>query len=287
MREEDIIFFEPKKKQWEDSLLSSFEYAILSIPFTVNRMNLTYIWERVVNIVKGKLGENLFKEFLKSNNLISYFDFDSTQTPFFIEDKRDFLFNGYEWDIKNNFVRCKNYTKQDILQFLALVPNRHRSDQWEMRNRRIFIEKAPNGVAFLFTFMEIIDIKLNLNHEKMSKVETLIKEYSKRCNKINEEYKNMDKKREEALRKIGIEYENRLKSLEANFKSFFGKIENVSTLIITGYATEKEFIKFRDCYRGYSFTARSSKEDCFRLRIRNKCIEVGELPSFMSLIKEI
>ena len=54
---EVILIDSIPKDMYEKILLESLEYAVLSIPFTINRMGIDFIERRVLNIIKGKLAE--------------------------------------------------------------------------------------------------------------------------------------------------------------------------------------------------------------------------------------
>jgi len=266
MTKDEIIKFKAEDKILSSCLKKACKYALLSIPFTIDRMGIRNLEQRIINIVKGKLAECLFKKFARFYNLD--IDFETTSTPYYQTDKRDFIFKGYEWDIKNNYVYCQNFSDEDILNFLALVPNKNEHDQWNKRNERFFPKNAPNGVAFLFTFIkrpkdrEIIEISLGNNLKK------LLEEYWRK-------YKGQPQ-----LSKPS-EYEEDIKKYihEFDIKSNLDCIE----LIITGYADKKHFSQFWDLEENKVFLT-SHGEECFHTRIRNKAIEIKHLPSFKSLI---
>lgn len=129
----------------------AFAYAVLSLPFTVNRMDIKDIPTRLANIAKGKLAEGLVHDCL--GHLGVQADFDSCSTPFYALDRRDFLWNGLEWDIKNNLLSRKGLGvgAQELGRLPALVPNRFLGDQWGQRSTRH--HNQATGTAFLFTFM--------------------------------------------------------------------------------------------------------------------------------------
>lgn len=140
---------------YESLILDRVKYAIISLSFTVNRMRIPDEKKRAMNIAKGKIAETLFKYFCNANGLKP--DFDTCATPFWTVDKRDFLLNGNEWDIKNNFYYClNNEYGGDYINFPALVPNRFPGDQWSKREDNI--NNDTKGVVFLFTFLKDADL---------------------------------------------------------------------------------------------------------------------------------
>ena len=151
MNENEVIIVDQISERDYDSLIMDcVKYSIISLPFTVDRMGLNDEKKRALNIAKGKIAESLFRFFCDANGI--HPDFDSCATPFWTVDNRDFILDGNEWDIKNNFY----YSDKDVYSgnytFLpALVPNRFDGDQWSKRNDNINI--GTNGVEFLFTFL--------------------------------------------------------------------------------------------------------------------------------------
>ena len=79
--------------------VNAVKYAIISIPFTIDRMRLRNRNLQIFNIAKGKIAEGLFKFFCQANNIPA--DFEKCQTPFYQIDHRDFLLQDAEWDQKN------------------------------------------------------------------------------------------------------------------------------------------------------------------------------------------
>lgn len=152
----------------------SLEYAILSIPFTINRMGIDFIEPRVVNIFKGKLAEGLFEYFCLCNEIPV--DTDSCTTPFWMIDKKDFILNDLAWDIKNNYIYLDPSKKIDFTKLPALIPNRHSNDQWSKRT------------AFVFSFIkwsELINgkrkepfLKLCFNEHQIIFLDKLYRKYS-------------------------------------------------------------------------------------------------------------
>ncbi len=152
---EIIIFNDIETTQYERIIESSLKYAIISIPFTINRMDIGNIEQRIINIAKGKIAEGLFKEYCKRNG-IAISDKECI-TPFYKPDKRDFILNGFEWDIKNNFIYHDNEILEisEYIKLPALIPNRSSWDQWGKKDSKFIPESK--GVKFLFTFFKNLD----------------------------------------------------------------------------------------------------------------------------------
>ncbi len=127
-------------------------YAVLSIPFTFNRMGIRSLDRKIINIAKGKLAEGLFFFFCEQNAVP--INSKGGQTAFYQADLADFLFDGAEWDIKNNFL----YHKGDTLQakryswLPALIPDNRKGDQWDKGQKAKI--SAGRERRFLFTFLK-------------------------------------------------------------------------------------------------------------------------------------
>jgi hypothetical protein len=152
----DVIIVDELPERIEDSIINkSINYALISISYTYNRMELDLLAQRIQNITKGKIAEYIFQHYLvKQKTLV---DFSSCQTPFYLPDKRDFLMGEYEWDIKNNFVRTpQKLSAEEVIELPALIPNRpttpYFTDQWEKRLE--MKHPTSKGCRFVFTFME-------------------------------------------------------------------------------------------------------------------------------------
>lgn len=275
MKADEIIRFSIQEKGMEkileDTIFDIISYAVLSVPFTINRMKILNMNKRINNIIKGKLAERLFMMFIEENKYQG-FDFYSTQTEYYQIDKGDFIFKGYEWDIKNNFVHCENFSDEDIINFLALVPE----DQWKKRFNINFQNKAREGKAFLFTFIRDSIFKRKREIEMPSEILTKLENY---CSVYEgkQQYTEPQKFKEEISNLLNRYRKKIMDEIKENLD--YSKLE----IIITAYATKEEFPKFKDFSPGKSFNT-SEKEICFTTRIDNKGIEVKELPSFKSLL---
>lgn len=152
MIEKDIVIVDGIIDADYDALIEScVKYAIISLPFTVDRMAIPDEKQRALNIAKGKIAESLFQYFCNKNQIFP--DFNTCSTPFWTVDNRDFLLNGIEWDIKNNFIYCPNNLYHgNYIDLPALIPNRFNGDQWTKRDERLIANS--NGVNYLFTFLK-------------------------------------------------------------------------------------------------------------------------------------
>jgi len=283
----EIIFFKVNDKQKLNEIIKkSAEYAFLSLPFTINRMNYGFneISERLNNIFKGKIAEELFFTFCKEKKIP--IDNSKCITPYYMIDKKDFLYDNYEFDIKNNFYwETGNF--KDFIKLPALVPNRHPKDQWSKRNKSLFGKKT----AFVFTFMKHGEI---INGNRYNKFVNIIlgdNEYNLLQEKIKK-YKGIP------LENEPIDMKNFLDDINIRFVQ--NEIDYME-LIITAYATEHHFPIFRDI-NGYNVNTYYYLNDpwsnwyeksqfgakflngVFFTKIINATAPIVKLPSFLSLI---
>lgn len=153
MEASDLIVTEiDTDSTYETLMRNAVEYAILSIPFTFDRMGIRDLNKKILNIAKGKFAENMLAYFLNSQKIA--IDRQNTSTPFYQSDNKDFILNNLEWDIKNNYLSHDRdiLEAEDYLNLLALVPNRGEWDQWGKRDRTFFPNSS--GTAYVFTFMK-------------------------------------------------------------------------------------------------------------------------------------
>ncbi len=234
MAKDEIIFYEVNdENKIKDIVDKSVKYAILSLPFTINRMEIEDVDRRLLNIIKGKIAEYMFFDFCDEKGI--NIDKDSCSTPFYQVDKRDFLFGDYECDIKNNYI-----WKTEGLEYIklpALVPNRHDFDQWSKRNESYFGKK----VMFLFTFIEQGELRNGMRNYTFLEIK-------------------LDDHQKELLRETCNTYQGKPQNeppfdfdedefLEEFFKTnqtIVAKYPKPIKLIITGYATKEEFDLFKD-----------------------------------------
>ena len=266
---EIIIFSDIENHQYEKIIESALKYAIISIPFTINRMDISNIEQRIINIAKGKIAEGLFKEYCKKQG-ININDKECT-TPFYKADKRDFVLNGFEWDIKNNFL----YHKDDVLntsEYLnlpALIPNRGKWDQWEKRNRKLIPESK--AVVFLFTFLKNLDsYQRNRNF-----INLVLTENQKQF--IIAIYNKHKSLRFDYAPYTEEWYWNEFFN-NSNQKKIFYSVIHYPKLIITGIAIEKSWDKFVD------LPPTKISNGAMKTIIKNKACRISKLSSFQSYL---
>ena len=293
MTENEVIVVDSIPQATYDSLIREcVEYSIISLPFTVDRMSIPDDKRRALNIAKGKIAEHLFKYFCDANDI--YPDFDICSTPFWTVDNRDFMLNGHEWDIKNNFyyapISGLSYNYTDLP---ALVPNRFSGDQWSKRN--INMLSGSDGVSFLFTFLKGADLnssgdrgneflEIVLNQSQLSYIHQL---YSK--------YQGQPQSRQPFTEEeFWSEISNR-----GSMELF--RLNARPALIITGYANNSNWDIFRDTgkydrnnnwvsYYSPSWYRKVGMKGSLTFlngtlwtTITNATVPVKELPSFLSL----
>jgi hypothetical protein len=154
MKASEVIIFDGVAPEIYQKIADkSVCYAMISLPFTFNRMVINEPERRIKNIAKGKIAELLFRYYCHLHFIPA--DFETCTTPFWKIDQRDFILDGKEWDIKNNFFHPKpDMALPDcITDFPALIPNHHANDQWTKRNTTCFNSSA--GVGYIFTFMPL------------------------------------------------------------------------------------------------------------------------------------
>jgi len=234
MKKEEIIIFKVENKTKINEIIKkSAKYSFLSLPFTINRMNYynndKQILIRINNIFKGKLAESLFFEFCKSNNI--KINLSECRTPYYQIDKRDFIYNEYECDLKNNFYwDIGNFS--DFIKLPALIPNRHLNDQWE-KCKKSYLNKK---VCIIFTFIKHGEIKNNKRKNFFPQI------------KLNQA--NLNLLKEKINKYQGLPLKNEPDDMKILIKNFdFDIIPNYPSkleIIITAYATEEHFNLFKN-----------------------------------------
>jgi hypothetical protein len=299
MQESEVISVEGIPIDVYDKIVTeSVKYAIVSIPFTINRMGIGRVKQRILNIAKGRIAEGLFRYFCEQNQLAA--DFKTCSTPWWKADKRDFLYQGLEWDLKNNFI----YTgrKDDAFRYTdlpALVPNRYQpqqgntlhSDQWHNRHLKKFDQSS--GVAFLFTFLKEADLidgrrknhflEIQFKEEQLLLLDELAKKFG---GKQQDKEPYSVNRFWDAMQKRGGEH--------------YFVLHDRPHLVITGYATQEHWDLFRDTgpsasdnhfinhlprgwYTKNNDGACNFMNNTMQTRITNATIPVSLLPSFLSL----
>lgn len=242
----------------------AMRYALLSSPFTVNRMGLKSLERRIENILKGKLAEFMMEDFCKCQHIDA--DFKSCSTPFYQIDNRDFLLNGYEWDIKNNYLSLDKNDFNGIEQLPALVPDRFKGDQWSKREKP---EHNSKGVRFLFSFM-IKETGKGRSREHMMKVR-LSKTHSDFLMRLLSKHKGLPCK--VAPFKEDWFWEEWKELSEPDHKPLLS-VNFDSPLLIAGWAGNEHWNKFRKT-KPASFA-----NGIMRTRIDNQVLESDMLSSF-------
>ena len=238
MKNDEIIIVKPDETIYIEIVKSAIKYAILSLAFTIDRMRLIDQSQRILNIAKGKIAEKLFAYFCIENNIKA--DFKTCETPFYQIDKRDFILDNFEWDIKNNFI----YHSGNILEkykytdLPALIPNRHNNDQWEKRKINIF--EKTDGVKFLFTFMQGAKLDENRERTKYFLSLNLNNEQNMLLKKLYSKYKGLPTEEQPfEPNKLWIKI-NEIKDADLFTLNFF------PSLIITGYSDLEQELIFKN-----------------------------------------
>ncbi len=285
-----MICFQADEAAYLQVVSESIRYALLSFPFTVNRMRLVNIQQRIGNIVKGKIAEGLLREYARQRGLP--FDFEAGATPYFLPDRFDFSFGKYAFDLKNNFI----YHQGDMLEpdaymkLPALVPHRFEGDQWSKRDAVVQTGQGDElEKAFLFSYLKQADqrnappfLRLFFNVKGTAFLEGIANDHKG----IMPETAPYDADAQIAL----------LKSRHAvpDFKLFA-----MPALVITGMATKNDWKLFGDTdgisehayyhYTGKWYEVRDDGGLAFcsgqiHTRIRNATCPVGFLPPFSEFL---
>ena len=270
MESNEIIQIQLPEILFDKAVNDSLEYAILSIPFTLNRMKIQNISRRIINIAKGKLSEIIFIEFCVKNDIPIRVDI--CETPFYMPDKKDFILGNEEWDLKNNFLYHNGSTlnSSEYKNLPALVPNRGKWDQWSKRNTILHKSKCDESI-FLFSFMKGWDIKdgkkdnpfisFQISDSQRKFIESLQKKYSRKQVKQPPFSKSW--------------FWNEMK-MRGNDFIFHTNISFRPNLILMGYANCAVWNMFEN------FTPKSFHSDYFAIRINNKGAHFRNLKSFLS-----
>jgi len=232
-KNEVIVFDGLEQEKYLEIINDSVNYALLSIPFTINRIGIDGVQERVLNITKGKFAEKLFSEFCKINDVP--INTEPCETPYWKVDKRDFLLKDYEWDLKNNYFYKNESEKLSFENFPALIPNRNKYDQW---NKRLVSEHKQFNNAFLFTFIQNATIDNGKRSKPFLEI-TLNESQIVRLNALNNKYCGCPIESEPYPKE---EFLSKFKKM--NNQIFV--INNLPPLIITAVATKEDWSKFKN-----------------------------------------
>ena len=292
MTEHEVIIVDGIPSEDYHALIGEcVKYAIISLPFTVDRMSIPNPQQRALNIAKGKIAEKLLG-FFCSHNGISI-DFETCSTPFWTVDNRDFILRGTEWDIKNNFYYSKNGLEPAYTNLPALVPNRFSGDQWSKRNTNLIA--GTQGVEFLFTFLK--GASLDSNGRRYGDFLDLHFSESQ-VNYIQSLYRNYLGQPQNHCPYSEVDFWTQFDSLSDGHDLF--SLNNEPPLIITAYANNEHWSVFKDTGgfdrynnwqdyimpRWYSKTQKGSLNffnGTLWTTITNATVPVSLLPSFLSL----
>ncbi|MBK9253976.1 MAG: hypothetical protein IPM42_00660 [Saprospiraceae bacterium] len=269
---------------YDEFVRKAMEYAVISIPFTFNRMGLQDIKKRILNISKGKVAEMLFQAFCLQNNIPV--DFDSCTTPFWKRDTKDFVSEDTEWDIKNNFYYGQSDVSKDInfIDFPAFIPNNFEGDQWSGRSKLMLAKTTKS--AYVFTFLRWSDkpggksfFEIDLSEGQVDMISRIADKYQ-------------GKKIEAAPFDENL-FWSKMNSLS---DTVFFKINFRPPLIITGVASDENYYLFKNTgkdhtlahYKTYIHPEWYSKKEhslsflkgTLFTTIINATSPVGLLPSF-------
>jgi len=257
-------------ERWRELCESALKYALISIPFTINRMGINAIERRVFNILKGKLSELLFNDYALQSSLDV--DFESCSTPFFQVDRRDFLWKESEWDLKNNFLTTRKLSiaKAQLDHLPALIPDNFDGDQWDKRKRTHFESSKDFKVLFSFMVGRLEDGPLVTDWAQF----TLSNDQKKWLNSLNLHYKGRPQVKPPFSEdwfwthwhQISMPWD---KLLEVNFNS---------PLYITSFAESKDWGKFK------KVLPRSFSSGMFRTKITNRACAIKKLSPFSELM---
>lgn len=236
----------------------ALEYALISKPFTFNRMQKP-MSECVVNIAKGKFVEYLFVSLCRERNLLV--DTDSCETPFWERDHRDFVLMDREWDIKSIFLH-NTPPNNAFNDCPALIPNRFRSDQWGTRDHR-YVPSVSKMPAYVFVFLSHIELRIELDVNQVTFIQGL-------CH----DHKEQVVDQEPFEREWFIERFPRFFDLEL-------EIDSKPIIAVTGMASSNQWQLFNDQPKGPIFVGRHK---IYHTAINNKSCRSGDLPSFGELV---
>lgn len=255
------IAYHASKEKFSKAFSYALRYAIISLPWTVNRMHYseskTGIEKRLRNIVLGKIPEYLVWDIFQQYNI--RVEPWAGETEFWQKDRFDILvhLDGHteEWDIKSLTIDFSKIAKEDWLELPALIPNRHGKDQWSKRNT--LHQPSSHSKRYLFSFLENPVLKFDVSESQVNAFA-----------EINQNNKYYINQAEIILKKVG------------RVKYTFEKTE--PRLVITGVASEKQWHLFRPIPKGTIIC-----DGLIKTRIQNMGVEIRQLPSFLNVIGKI
>jgi len=271
LNEDDVIKVDVPDKKFRELLEKQINYSIISLPFTVNRMDIDNITQRIKNTAKGKLAEALFSYYCEENNID--INTKNCQTPFYTVDRHDFIYDGYEWDIKNNFIyhRGDELSTVKYVDLPALVPDRYSGDQWSKRIDTL--HTSTKGTRFLFSFMKQADL-INGKRKNYFFDLKINKKQKTHLSRMCNDYQG-DTKDDQPFPKL--KFWGKWDKL-GNGKRFDLKLRYHPNMYITGWAGKNHWDLFS------TIKDKNYHDGVFYAKIENKECKVKNLPSFKSLI---
>ncbi|MBN2011985.1 hypothetical protein JW960_21840 [candidate division KSB1 bacterium] len=278
MEETEVIIVNGIDTPTYDAIIrQAIEYAIISIPFTFNRMEIDDLQQKIFNIAKGKVAEGLFLQFCQMNDIPV--DSQSCTTPFYQADHRDFVLMNWEWDIKNNYLYHPGQIleKYAYVDLPALVPNRGEWDQWGKRDRKF--QASTKGAGFIFTFLK--------NQDRYRKGQTyfsihLSTDQHALLHKLYNRYKGKHQDKEPFA---PLKFWQRFLESSPHHKLNFSVSER-PWLIICGCAIHKHWELFTDSGAGRHLYP-SEEPATLITTINNRTCPIGKLPSFASIFPDL
>lgn len=260
--EEVIIVDEIPVSDYDQIVKDAVKYAIISIPFTYDRMNIPDLGQKILNIAKGKIAEGLFQYFCQANSIT--INSQICTTPFYQIDNRDFEFQGLEWDIKNNFLyhSGSELAGSEYIKLPALVPNRDGGDQWSKRDTKYLSHST--GTAYLFSFMKNLSVYSGSNTFFKIIVSPGQENYVRKL------YKQFNGKAQSTPPFAAVDF-------WINYGDVSVTISDRPALIIGGYADQSHWALFKDCPR------QKWSSGIMVTSILNSCTLLSNLNSFASL----
>ena len=240
------------------ALDDALQYAVLSKPFTVNRMRLS-IDRCLTNIAKGKLVEYLFREACREKGIV--LEVDRCTTPFWKRDQRDFVLHNREWDVKSLFLH-QLPPKAAFDECPALIPNRFPGDQWSTRATR-YLPDLIEPPASVFVFLSTLNLSLELDRDQSTFLAGMCREFGER-EALSEPFKS----------DWYLDHFPRFHELST-------KIDSMPVMAITGVASQFEWGRFS------SVQAKPFYVDgvrVFTTRIPNMWCRAGDLMPFADIV---
>lgn len=295
MNENEVIIVNGiPNSSYDDLIKECVRYAIISLPFTVDRMSIPDEKYRALNIAKGKVAESLFQFFCEANDINP--DFNSCSTEFWTVDKRDFILRDKEWDIKNNFI----YASHELLEgnytdLPALVPNRRDGDQWSKRNQNVVA--GTEGVEFLFSFLKNATLTNGSRGNPFLEI-VLTREQQDFLRELYTKYRGLPQLKEPFSEEWFWNEMNSRGGLN------FYRLNSRPFLVITSYANSAHWNEFKNTgrfdrqnnfqtYVAPRWYVKTQKGSCNFLAgtmwttITNSTIPISRLPSFLSLFPQL